>query len=134
MLYLNNSTNMSNLIDSPHMSYIKFKSPFKIILFFLDIVHREENQDPPKIFSFLHIPYQLIINIVCFNSGAKNYVISLIHRKIILVRNSFVHPIKVHEPKFPCNIRKRDNLTYLCPTILEVQILWSLPQGSFVSK
>jgi hypothetical protein len=30
------------------------------------------------------------------------------------------------KPKFPCNLCKGDHLTHLCPSILEVQRLWSL--------
>jgi hypothetical protein len=35
------------------------------------------------------------------------------------------------KPKFPCKICKGYHLTHMCPTIPEVQRVWSLYQGSF---
>jgi hypothetical protein len=33
------------------------------------------------------------------------------------------------KPKFPCKIFKGDNLTHLCPTIIEIQRVWYLYEG-----
>jgi hypothetical protein len=39
-----------------------------------------------------------------------------------------------HKPKFPRNICKGDHLTHLCPSLLEVRILWSLSASSYDSE